>query len=159
MWLGVGDEGDWSLAHNNAPKGFCLEILLHGLSHSSFSTAIEAGCYALSRIDTMWPFHMPENSSHPREVFFPLHLNLSRRRPKKGEIKTKHEIKQEPTRTKRSWPISAEMSIAKRPNPCYSGKAKVTEEFERFASEDAVEKAAERDPASEDYAVTEHGDS
>lgn len=51
--------------------------------------------------------------------------------------------------------MSAEMSIAKRPGLVTRGKARVIEEFERFASEDAAEEANEKDPGSEDEKAAE----
>ena len=50
------------------------------------------------------------------------------------------------------------MSIAKRPGLVTRGKAKAIEEFERYASEDAAEDVFEKDPKSEDDAVSEHVD-
>ena len=54
--------------------------------------------------------------------------------------------------------MSTEMSIAKRPGFFKRGRAKVMEGFEKCASEDAAEEAAEKDLAWKDDAVTEYRD-
>ena len=172
-WLGIGDESDWSLAHNNPTKGLPRNIAPWA-KPQLLSTAIEGGCYASSGTTTklyaIWLLYMPEAPPTPERSLSPSPKPI-KKESKKGKIETepeaKREIKQEPTRSKRSRPMSAEMSIAKRPGLGTRGKAKVTEEFERYASEDAAaedaaknaaEEATEKDMASEDDAVTEHRD-
>lgn len=85
--------------------------------------------------------------------------NETKKKENQDRPYVKNEIKQEPTRTKRSQPMSAEMSDAKRPGLVTREQVKPMEEFERFASEDAAEEAAEEDPPEEeDDAVMEHSD-
>ena len=131
-WLNVGDEDDWSLGHNNPIKGLFRDIA-PWTKLQLISTAIESGCYASSgmtnKLYTIWLLYMPEAPLTPEKSFSSSPKPI--KETKKGKVKTepkvqhkiKREIKQEPTRIKHSRPISAEMSIAKRPGPCYLGES------------------------------------